>query len=85
MNMADKDFMLNINGKYLVRIAGEDDTIGLFKGYLALGEDTAVAIEMESGRIRFIPLAQVVYIDVLETPSAEERKEPQKSRDIYYG
>lgn len=82
--MANKEFMLNSEGKYLVRIADEDDTIGIFKGYAALGGDTAIVIEMDGGKIRFVPVAQIVYIDVLE-PGVPEVKDTPKGRDVYYG
>ena len=81
--MTDRNLSLKEGGKYLVRIADEDDTIGLFRGYISLGEDLALAISSENGGMRFIPLGQVVYIDVLEdaVPAAEE---PNKKFDVYY-
>lgn len=83
--MTEKEFMLNIGGKYLVKIADEPDTIGIFKGYFALGGDTAIVMEMTGEKIRFIPVGQITYIDVLEAASNEESPEPKKNRDIYYG
>ena len=79
--MDDKGFVLKQDGKYLVRIADEDDTIGLFKGYSSLAGDIAMVIEMDGGKMRFIPLAQIVYIDQLEIPASVEQ--PKKD-DIYY-
>ena len=79
--MDDKEFFLKQEGKYLVRIADEDDTIGVFKGYSSLCGENAMIIEMDGGRIRFIPLAQIVYIDQLEVPVSQE---PPKKVDIYY-
>lgn len=84
MIVTEKEFMLNIGGKYLVKIADEQDTIGIFKGYFALGGDTAIVMEMADEKIRFIPVGQIIYIDVLEATPKEECPEP-KSRDIYYG
>ena len=66
-SVADKEFMLEIGGKYSIKVADEDDTVGIFKGYCALGGDTAVVIEMENGKERFIPVVQIVFIDVLES------------------
>ncbi|MCQ2085964.1 MAG: hypothetical protein MJY54_00830 [archaeon] len=82
--MITEEFMLNINGKYLVRVAEEDDTIGIFRGYSALGSDTAIAIEMDGGRIRLIPVAQIIYIDVLSSGEFET-KDSDKNRGLYYG
>lgn len=80
--MADTEIKFKTGGKYLVRIADEDDTIGIFKGYVAIGSDVALVIEMNDGKVRFIPIAQVVYIDVLETPDEDPVK---KKLDVYYG
>ena len=76
-----KEIALKTEGKYLIRIADEDDTIGIFKGYSSLGGDTAMVIEMDGGKIRFIPISQIVYIDQLEIP---ESKEETSKVDIYY-
>lgn len=81
--MAEKEFMLKAGGKYLVRIADEDDTIGIFKGYAALGGDVALVIELDKGKARFIPVCQVVYIDVLEAPESDVPE--KKKMDLYYG
>ena len=79
--MDEKEFMLDVGGKYSVRVADEDDTVGIFKGYCALGEDTAVVMEKEDGKIRFIPVAQIVFIDVLE---AKGRGRVTKLPDVNY-
>ena len=81
MKTEERNFALKQDGKYLIRIADEDDTIGIFKGYSSLGGDTAMVIEMDGGKIRFIPISQIVYIDQLEIPSSQEQ--PSKV-DIYY-
>ncbi len=79
--MDNKEFILKTDGKYLIRIADEDDTIGLFKGYSSLCGDIAMVIEMDGGKKRFVPLSQIVYIDELEIPKSEEQP---KKVDIYY-
>ena len=79
--MEKNEIALQREGKYLIRIADEDDTIGLFKGYSSLGGDVAMVIEMEGEKVRFIPLSQIVYIDQLEIPESEEQP---KKVDIYY-
>ncbi len=79
--MDDKEFMLEIGGKYCIKISDEDDTIGIFKGYCALGEDTAIVMEKENGKVRFIPVSQIVFIDVL---SADGRKRVSKLPDVNY-
>ena len=79
--MEKNEIALQREGKYLIRIADEDDTIGIFKGYSSLGGDVAMVIEMEGEKVRFIPLSQIVYIDQLEIPASEEQP---KKVDIYY-
>ena len=81
MKTEERNFVLKQDGKYLIRIADEDDTIGIFKGYSSLAGEVAMVIEMDGGRMRFIPLAQIVYIDQLEASDTQE--EPKKI-DIYY-
>ncbi|MCQ2086400.1 MAG: hypothetical protein MJY54_03150 [archaeon] len=82
--MTTEKFTLNVNGKYLIRINEEEDTIGVFRGYSALGSDTAIVIEMDGGRIRLIPVSQVVYIDVLSSGEFEI-KDSDRNRGLYYG
>ena len=79
--MDGNEFSLKLNSKYLVRIADEDDTIGIFRGYSSLGGDVAMVIEMDVGKMRFIPLSQIVYIDQLEIIKPDSSP---KKVDIYY-
>ena len=81
MKTEERNFALKQDGKYLIRIADEDDTIGIFKGYSSLAGEVAMVIEMDGGKMRFIPLPQIVYIDQLEV--SETQEEPKKI-DIYY-
>ena len=79
--MENKEIILKPEGKYLVRIADEDDTIGIFKGYSSLCGEVAMVIEIDGGRMRFIPLSQIKFLDQLEVPKSEDL--PSKV-DIYY-
>lgn len=84
MNLSDNEFRLNKGGKYLIRITDEEDTVGIFRGYSPLGQGTAVTIEMSEGRIRFIPVGQITFIDVLD--AGEEEIPPVRTRDdVNYG
>ncbi len=57
-------------------------TLGTFRGYSDLGEETALVIEMESelperrGRLRLIPAPQVLAVEVLEMKDQEKGSEP---------
>lgn len=80
--MSDGELGFKIDGKYRVRIVEDQDTVGLFKGYAAMGGDVALVMEV-GGKFRYIPVQQVVYIDEIEAPDAED---PSKKRfDVYYG
>ena len=67
------------------------ETVGLFKGYAAIGHDTAIVVEVElatSGKkeklMRLIPAHMVIAIDVLK----EEKEEQPKDKDsnaVYFG
>lgn len=80
--MVNSEMTLNIGGRYSVKVADVDDTVGTFKGYCALGVDTAIVIETDDGKVRLIPIPQIVLIDVLDSgaPSKDERK-----TDVNYG
>ncbi len=84
MNLTENEFMLNKGGRYLIRIPEEEDTIGTFRGYCALGEDTALVIEMAEGKIRFVPTSQITYVDVLEA-GVKERPASIARNDVNYG
>ena len=48
--MTRSEITLNIGGRYSVKVSDVDDTVGAFKGYCALGVDTAIVIEMDGWR-----------------------------------
>lgn len=77
-----EELKMHIGGRYLVKIADEGDTIGIYKGYISIGENVAIAIELENSLMRFIPMHQVIYIDQLEIPNIDNV--PDKKSDIYY-
>ena len=79
--MDGNELSLKVGGNYYVKMSEEDDVRGIFRGYSSLGGDVAMVIEKKDGLMRFIPLTQIIYIDQLNKPVAEE--EP-KNIDIYY-
>ena len=80
--MTRSEITLNIGGRYSVKVSDVDDTVGAFRGYCALGVDTAIVIEMDGGGMGFIPIPQIVMIDVLDSgvSSDDDRK-----IDVNYG
>ena len=80
--MSNNEISLKTGARYHVKMTEEDEVYGIFRGYSSLGGDVALVIERrENGMMRFIPLSQIIYIDQLDKPEAEE--EPKKI-DIYY-
>ena len=79
--------------KCVVYSMSSNDTIvktsGTFCGYVMLGEDTAICIEMNEkhgdmkGKIRLIPMGAVASIDVIEAPDEEESKEKEEEHFYY--
>ncbi len=62
------------------------ETCGIFKGYLYLGRDQALKIELEDDdkTIRLIPSHMVLYMEVIEQLE-DAPKESKKSSSSYYG
>jgi len=66
-------------------VAGKDSVSeGVFGGYTMLGSESAVILRMSDGVIRMIPVASIVYIDLIESG---ERRRPDDKRpeSVYYG
>ena len=76
--MTEETFELKIGSKYLVRTSEEDDTIGRFAGYTMIGTESAIVVRMEGEKIRFIPVTQISYMDLLESCcEPEHRPQPE--------
>ena len=68
-------------------------TTGTFRGYVGLGGgDQALSIEIEDpankegkGRIRLIPSAVVLSIDILHHAKPEEEKKSPEQVQVYFG
>ena len=78
--MDNNEFVLKPEGRYQVHIDEQNDFNGIFKGYSSLCGETAMVIDV-NGRLKFIPIAQILYIDQIQIPQSED--EPKKV-DIYY-
>ncbi len=67
-------------------------TQGTFRGYVSLGGDQALSVELDEkegngtkGRIRFIPCAAVLSLDILSHAKPEEEKKSPDTRPVYFG
>ena len=57
---------------------------GSFKGYAMIGSGSAVVVKLPSGVTRFIPVANISYMDLVA--SADDRKaEEKRPEPAYYG
>lgn len=86
--MEEKDkFVLTEGSKYKIVSVEQKDkpmiTSGTFKGYTSISRDDAILIELDEshkdlkGRIRIIPCAMVMAIDVLEVVEEEKKDAPE--------
>lgn len=79
--MENNDIILKPETKCHVEISMEDrDFSGVFKGYSSLCGEVAMVFEC-NGKMRFVPITQIVYIDQTESPCQEDQP---KKIDIYY-
>ena len=80
----DGEYVVSIGAKYRVNHGDEEPTVGIFKGYSAMGTETAMVFEMEDGTLRFINLAQIIYLDLLEGAPKKQSKK-KETGSVYYG
>jgi hypothetical protein len=65
-------------------------SVGVFRGYVAFGHDSAIGIELDSthgedaGRIRVIPCVSVLSLDLISIKQEEEEKDTEE-RGVYFG
>ena len=79
--MESKDYSLIVGGNYYIDLGDDFSVQGVFKGYSSLGNEIAMVIEMNEGKLRFVPVRQIRYLDQITLPSTDD--EPKKV-DIYY-
>ncbi len=88
--MSDSAPRLTVGWRYSVQSQGVGDdaveTLGRFRGYTALGQESALAIEVDegegAGRLRIIPIANVLWMELLE---GGDPQEPEPSNSVYFG
>lgn len=77
--MMSDEHSLKTGSKLLIATSEDENAIGHFKGYTMIGSESALVIEMDGGRVRYIPVSQISYMDLLESveekPSVKERPE----------
>ncbi|MDD1769439.1 MAG: hypothetical protein LUQ55_05600 [Methanomassiliicoccales archaeon] len=84
---------LTKGSKWKVRSIGDGEpivSIGVFKGYIPFGHDSAIGIELDSthgedaGRIRVIPCVAVLSLDLISI-GQEEKEKGTEERGVYFG
>ncbi len=85
MIVVEGEYTVTIGSKYRVDYGGEEPAVGVFKGYSAMGSDTAMVFELEDGTIRFISLAQIIYLDLLESAAPKKASKKKDPGSVYYG
>ena len=79
--MENNEIILRPGTECRVVVTDEEcEFTGVFKGYSSLCGEVAMVFDYE-GKMRFVPLAQIVLIDQTEAPRSEDQP---KKIDIYY-
>ena len=73
--MSQSNCELTVGSKYKVKLPEDEDVYGHFVGYSMIGTESALVIKMDGDRLRYIPVAQIVYLDLLESVEEPEHKE----------
>jgi len=89
MNEQD-EFEFTEGSKYRIfSISGKDnlmETLGTFKGYVNLGEETAFLLEIEydgEKTTRILPLSMIVAIDVIDAVDKKEDLTTKENTDYF--
>ncbi len=80
----DGEYIVSIGSKCRVNHGDEELTTGVFKGYSAVGAETMMVIQLDDGTLRFINLAQIIYLDLLEDAPKKQSKKKEPG-SVYYG
>lgn len=85
MTAYEDEVYLTKGSKYRIQSLGSREQVivthGIFRGQTALGDGTAIAVEMDeshrdlAGKVRLIPSHMILAIDMLQM--ADERGEPE--------
>lgn len=66
-------------------------TKGIFRGYVNLGGDQAMSVELETkgedgkALVRLVPCAAVLSLDIITHAKPEEEKKSAEVRPVYFG
>ena len=74
--MTQESYELTVGSKYEVVLSEEETVQGHFAGYCMIGTESAIVIT-RGARLRFIPVAQILYIDLIEAAKPERKERPE--------
>lgn len=78
----NKDYELSPGAIYDVEYGKDDNKVnGTFCGYTMIGSETTLVLESKE-KIVYIPAAAIICMRLVERAP---EKEPESSKDIYYG
>lgn len=72
--MTQDSYELKVGSRYCIRFSEDLDYSGTFQGYTMIGTESAVVMKDDRDKIRFIPVAQISYIDLLVSVQEPERR-----------
>lgn len=91
----EESFAMTVGSQYLVRSVDAREkpleTRGKLRGYASIGQETALAMELDDsngehkGRIRFIPINVIMSVDVLKAVEKPEEKAKDQPDTVYFG
>ncbi len=79
-----ENYELKAGSKYSIGFSDEENPpiMGEFLGYTMIGTESAIVLKRSPGnKIRFIPVSQIFYIDLIE--SAEEPAVRSRPENLY--
>ncbi len=75
--MTQESYELTAGSQYDVTVPEEEPIRGCFAGYTMIGTESAIVLKMDGDKIRFIPVAQILYIDLIEAAKPERKERPE--------
>jgi len=78
----DKPKDISTGSRYLVAFGESGEVPGIFRGYSAIGNETALVMDSD-GTIRYIPVSKVTSVTLLESVAGEVKKKEEPG--VNYG
>jgi hypothetical protein len=79
----DNELTIAEGWTYAVSIE-KDRFEGIFRGYAMIGSESAIAVQLADGTVRFVPVAKITYMDQISSCD-RKRTEDKRPEPAYYG